>query len=342
VRVGGIPAPLLYVSPGQINFQIPAGLPAGEATVTITAGDGTVSETVTRLAPVSPGLFAADFQNKVPVGTALKFRNGVQIGEQPLVGVELGTGPGANPRFFPARIDPGQPGDEVYLVLFGTGIRGRGKQEDVKVLIGGTTTPVVYADDQKSYAGLDQINVRLPDSLIGLGRLELAISIQTDGPDGLVLSNSLLIDVGSTPSLISSHLQQSMPSSARPIRNTPSTREGALVRTQITGLSPSLVEAGSLMTITGTGFNPQRRGNTVRFGSVEALIEEATSTELKVRVPYDAKTGIVSVRNSLGQKLSENRVEVQTSLSGVVINTENKPIGNLRVELLRRNLFTRH
>jgi len=84
VRVRGVLALVTYVSPGQVNFQIPPGLPVGEASITITAGDGTVSQAVTRLTPVSPALFAADFRNKVPVGTALRFRNGVQVASQSL------------------------------------------------------------------------------------------------------------------------------------------------------------------------------------------------------------------------------------------------------------------
>ncbi len=54
VTVSGIPAPLLYVSPSQINFQIPSSVKAGQANVVVTGPGGTsasYSFTVTAAAP---------------------------------------------------------------------------------------------------------------------------------------------------------------------------------------------------------------------------------------------------------------------------------------------------
>jgi len=39
--------------------------------------------------------------------------------------------------------------------------------------VGGTAVPVLYAGVQGAYAGLDQINVRLPSSLSGAGLVAL-------------------------------------------------------------------------------------------------------------------------------------------------------------------------
>ena len=52
-------APLLFVSPTQINYQIPPGLLTGAVSVLITTGNGTLFTGVIIIANVAPGLFAA-------------------------------------------------------------------------------------------------------------------------------------------------------------------------------------------------------------------------------------------------------------------------------------------
>jgi uncharacterized protein (TIGR03437 family) len=74
----------------------------------------------------------------------------------------------------PAPIDLGAESDQVILLLFGTGIRG-GKS--VSVRIGGLEAPVLGASAQAQFVGLDQVNVRLPRSLIGRGEVELVLTV---------------------------------------------------------------------------------------------------------------------------------------------------------------------
>jgi uncharacterized protein (TIGR03437 family) len=71
-------------------------------------------------------------------------------------------------------IDLGPETDEVYLLLFGTGIRG-GKSATVK--IGGVDAPVTYSGPQGSLVGLDQVNVKLPRALIGRGEMDLVLTV---------------------------------------------------------------------------------------------------------------------------------------------------------------------
>jgi uncharacterized protein (TIGR03437 family) len=68
-------------------------------------------------------------------------------------------------------------GTDVYLSLYGTGIRGRDPATAMAVKVGGTVVPVFYAGPQGSFAGLDQVNVLLPESLRGSGAVEVAIGI---------------------------------------------------------------------------------------------------------------------------------------------------------------------
>jgi len=69
-------APLFFVAPGQINFQLPPGVANGPATVTVTGGDGSVSTGTIQAATVAPGLFAANANGQgVAAGVALRVNN---------------------------------------------------------------------------------------------------------------------------------------------------------------------------------------------------------------------------------------------------------------------------
>jgi uncharacterized protein (TIGR03437 family) len=57
VMVNGIDAPLWYVSPGQINFQIPYEIPTGSAIVAVN-NNGRVTSTVITVDDSAPGIFA--------------------------------------------------------------------------------------------------------------------------------------------------------------------------------------------------------------------------------------------------------------------------------------------
>ncbi len=69
-------APLFFVAPGQINFQLPSGVANGPATVTVTSGDGSVSVGTMPVATVAPGVFAANANGQGPAaGVALRVNN---------------------------------------------------------------------------------------------------------------------------------------------------------------------------------------------------------------------------------------------------------------------------
>jgi uncharacterized protein (TIGR03437 family) len=62
--------------------------------------------------------------------------------------------------------------------LYGTGIRGRSAQSAVSVTIGGGAATVEYADKHPVFAGLDQVNVRVPRSLSGRGVVDLVLMVE--------------------------------------------------------------------------------------------------------------------------------------------------------------------
>ncbi|HMV84359.1 MAG TPA: hypothetical protein PLD20_10295 [Blastocatellia bacterium] len=178
-------SPLFFVAATQVNFLIPPGTAAGTASITITADDGTVSTGTVEVGTVAPSLFAANASGRdVPAGFALRIKaNGAQLNE-PILRFDA-----AQNRFVPMPIDVGVIGDQVFLVLFGTGIRFRSVLSGVSVNIGGTSLPVLYAGPQGDFVGLDQLNILLPSSLAGRGEVDLTLTV-----DGRT-SNTLRINL---------------------------------------------------------------------------------------------------------------------------------------------------
>lgn len=167
------PAALFFVAPTQVNYLMPAGTAAGAATVTITSGSGKVSLGAVRIAAVAPGLFAANANGQgVPAAVALRARGEVQTFDA-VARFDSATG-----RFVPAPIDLGPEGDQVILLLFGTGLRGRSALAAVTCTIGGISVPVTFAGAQGDLVGLDQVNLGpLPRGLAGRGEVDLVLLV---------------------------------------------------------------------------------------------------------------------------------------------------------------------
>ena len=49
-------------------------------------------------------------------------------------------------------------------------------------IVGGVAAPVSYASAQGNFVGLDQLNIRIPRTLIGRGEVDLVLSV--DGKPG--------------------------------------------------------------------------------------------------------------------------------------------------------------
>ena len=79
----------------------------------------------------------------------------------------------------PAAIDLGTGQSQVYLVLFGTGIRNRRVITDVSATIDGLSVPVLYAGDQGQFLGLDQVNLLIPSELSGRGVVDLILMVNS-------------------------------------------------------------------------------------------------------------------------------------------------------------------
>lgn len=166
-------APIFFVSPGQINIQIPSSVATGPATV-FGVNRGNIQSTgPLEISTVSPGLFTADASGKgVAAGLVLRITaNGDQIYE-PIARYDQSTG-----RFTALPIDVSDSTGHAYLILFGTGIRHHMGLGGITATIGGESAEVTYSGMQGEYRGLDQCNIRLPQSLKGRGTVSVSLTI---------------------------------------------------------------------------------------------------------------------------------------------------------------------
>jgi adhesin/invasin len=152
VTVNGAPVPLYYVSPGQINFQMPSNTPLDTARVEVNVGvelrSGAQSATLTavdpglfmngpRAAALNPDLTPHTAATPQAVGTILVFYL---------------TGQGA--------VKPAIPDGSAAPLTPLSLIDGT-----VQATIGGQPAEVTFAGLAPGFAGLAQVNVRIPAGL---------------------------------------------------------------------------------------------------------------------------------------------------------------------------------
>ena len=166
-------ARMLFLSPGLINFLMPDEAEPGAALLRLTQKGEEAVELAFIIDMVAPGLFSAN-------GTG----EGIGVIAALRVGVD---GVRSNPAVFRydaealrvigVPLDLGDEGDQVFLTLYGTGIRGAGGVEMVQATIGGSEAPVVSAGAQSGWAGLDQVEIGpLPRSLAGAGEVNVVVT----------------------------------------------------------------------------------------------------------------------------------------------------------------------
>jgi uncharacterized protein (TIGR03437 family) len=69
----------------------------------------------------------------------------------------------------------GPDGDQLYLIVSGTGFRNAGNGQ-TSVTINGVDAPVSFAGAQGTLVGVDQANVFLPRSLAGSGSVDIVLT----------------------------------------------------------------------------------------------------------------------------------------------------------------------
>ncbi len=153
VQVNDVDAPLFYASPTQVNFQVPFEVSTAQATVTLVREDGKTQSVQLPLAEAQPGIFTLTSDG---VGPAAALRqNGTLVGAgNPAARGEVialyATGLG---RVTPAAAS-GAPPDGLSRTV-----------NLVTVTIGGSKVDAEFAGLAPGFAGLYQVNVRVPSGV---------------------------------------------------------------------------------------------------------------------------------------------------------------------------------
>jgi uncharacterized protein (TIGR03437 family) len=301
VTVNGVNAGLFFVSSGQINYLIPPGTAAGEATVNVLR-NGVITHTgKVNVVSVAPAIFTANANGAgVPAAIVLRVAaNGAQTTET--------LSQFVNNRWQTKAINLGPTGERVFLILFLSGIRGlpnsdgnssNGVAENVRVLIGGVEQTPIFANKQGGLIGVDQINVEIPRELLGRGKIKA--TVLGGGFSSLEVEIEIAGATGTNPPTV-------------------------------TNFAPTLATASETLTINGTGFSTVAANNLVRVNGLEALVETASASQLIVRVPYGAEAGRVAVRTTQGEGSSSNDVGVRTTISGLATDTSGNPLPGIEV-----------
>ncbi len=160
VRVNGVLAELLFVSPSQINILLPRVV-SETALIEVFFTNRIVSFGLVANEQVSPAIF-----------TFTQDGRGVPVAQTTFDGNTYS--PVFNADGTAKRIDAGTLTKPNFLVLYGTGVRWY--LDKTTATIGGLAASVEYAGDQKYFAGLDQINIKIPPELKGRGEVEVIVN----------------------------------------------------------------------------------------------------------------------------------------------------------------------
>ncbi len=166
------PAPLFFVSSTQVNFLIPAGTSSGAAAVTVIRNNTSAATGTITIASVAPSLFSADASGK-----GLASANALRIGGGGGQTYEaVGKFDAAQNKYVPTPIELGPATDQVFLILYATGVRNRSSLGAVRATIGGVNAEVSFAGAQGAFAGLDQLNIRIPREVPG-GEMDVVVTV---------------------------------------------------------------------------------------------------------------------------------------------------------------------
>lgn len=159
VYINGVNAPLFFVSPGQINFEVPVGTVSGPAAIVIVAKDGSVSQGQILVGDISPGIFTRLANGTGAPAAVASTDNGATF---PIL---MSNADGT-----PVEVSAGN-----VIVLFGTGLRFR--SGEMTATAGGVTGAPSFVGAQGGLVGLDQINLTIPQSMAGKGEMDLVFAV---------------------------------------------------------------------------------------------------------------------------------------------------------------------
>jgi len=162
VTVAGQPAFIDFVTPGQINAQVPSGIPAGQQPVVVTTAGGASAASFVTVNPVEPGLLAPPvFKLKAGQYAVALFPDGVTYVLPPGTTSAVRTArakPGDTILFYGVGFGPVTPDNPAGQVNQQTDTL----QSDFKASFAGVPATVNYSGLVHGFVGLYQFNVVVP------------------------------------------------------------------------------------------------------------------------------------------------------------------------------------
>ena len=165
VTVNGTPAPLLYASAEQVNFQVPPQTSPGTATIAVTLNGSPAGATAVNVQPAAPGIFL--------IGQTAAAAIPAQVSAGGAVALFV-TGLGAT-------APPVAAGAAAPLDTFST------TAAVVTATVGGQPATVFFAGLAPGFAGLYQVNLFVPQLPPG----DYPVQISAGGAD----SNSAILSI---------------------------------------------------------------------------------------------------------------------------------------------------
>lgn len=154
VQVNGVPAPLLAVSPSQINFQVPSAIAVGNAQIAISVHGQDVAKETAQVVSSSPGIFLTDFFSLDRPGAVLTETNQltdstVRVKRNDVIQIfATGAGP-LTPTVADGAPAPAAPLAQTIL--------------SPRVFIGNEEATVKFSGLAPGYVALWQVNAQVPD-----------------------------------------------------------------------------------------------------------------------------------------------------------------------------------
>jgi uncharacterized protein (TIGR03437 family) len=280
VLVDGIPSPLLYVSPSQVDVQVPWEANKGVALSVQVSVNGVLSNKVSVASTTfSPGVFS------LPSG------QGSIVTLDGALAAPLGT-------YFGSR--PVRPGEFISIYATGMGTVNNRPGSGVAALsqplsigrtnptvtIGGVTAPRTFFGLAPGFAGLYQVNVQVAANTPGGDAVPVVVSNA-----GTYIANTVTIAVAAPP------LSGTVPPT-------------------VTSFTPPAAPAGATVTIAGTGLT---QAANVSFGGIlTANLTTVSDTAITAVVPTGATSGPIAVTTLAGTAVSTTNFTVTAAVSPTI------------------------
>ncbi len=135
--------------------------------MTVTAADNTATNGPFQVVNTAPGMFAANGTGLFAGSVFVVSASGTQTAQN---NYQLD----ANQNVVPLPINVSNASNQVFLIMYGTGVR---HAASVTATVGGQTVPITFAGAQELFVGEDQVNIGpLPSGLAGGGVAKIIIT----------------------------------------------------------------------------------------------------------------------------------------------------------------------